>query len=81
MSRYKILKMQKPNLIYIYLYIYIYNSLEKKTKNIWRPTFSSPNSLEKKKTKRIIGDEMFCRLKFNRRGYKFPRVKNIWRQK
>jgi hypothetical protein len=66
MSRYKILKMQKPNLIYIYI--------------IWRPTFSSPNSLEKKKQK-TIGDKMFCRLKFNRRGYKFPRVKNIWRQK
>jgi hypothetical protein len=64
MSRYKILKMQKPNLIYI---------------SFGDPHFCRLTAWKKKQ--KTIGDKMFCRLKFNRRGYKFPRVKNIWRQK
>ena len=67
MSRYKILKMQKPNLIYIYI-------------SFGDPHFRRLTAWKKTKQK-TIGDEMFCRLKFNRRGYKFPCVKNIWRQK
>ena len=65
MSWYKILKMQKPNLIYIYIYI-----------SFGDPHFRRLTAWKKTK-KKTIGDEMFCRLKFNRRGYKFPRVKNI----
>ena len=67
MSWYKILKMQKVDVIYIYISF-----------GDRRRTFSSPNRLKKKTKQKTIGDEMFHRLKFNRQGYKFPRVKIIW---
>jgi hypothetical protein len=63
--------MQKPNLKNIYIYIYLYH-LE-----IGDPHFRRLTGGKKKKQK-TIGDKMFRRLKFNRRGYKFPRVKIIW---
>jgi hypothetical protein len=62
--------MQKPNLIYIYIYL-----------EIGDPHFRRLTGGKKKKEQKTIGDKMFRRLKFNRRGYKFPRVKIIWRQK